>query len=94
MNVMVCADAFISKCPAGTDTVWGFMARTEPWIIETADDPVADFLDDQERAVLLANREGVVPEIVIAPGPVLAAGVEQVLAFPEGILRDLYRAVP
>ena len=94
MDATTDAAEFKSPCPMGMDTVWGFLARTEPWIILTADDPIADLLEDQDRAAVLADREGLECITVAAPMPLQQRGYQRVIAFPEALLRELYLPIP
>lgn len=82
--------AFTTPTPPDHDTVWGWLARNEPWVLDTMTDPVLGCLDDQSRARSFASRTGVEYHAVTAPPALAAAGIPEVFAFPTSVLHDVF----
>ncbi len=77
--------------PCGHETVWGFLKRTEPQALEGLDDWEEALLEDQRRAVEMAQMQGV-PTIEL-PAPAWLDAPSAV-AFPTAFLLDFYPANP
>lgn len=82
--------AYLTSTPPDCDTVWGWLARNEPWVLDTMTDPVMGCLEDQERGRHFADRQGVEYVAVPAPPAVAQRGIPEVFAFPLHVLHDVY----
>lgn len=86
--------AWTTTTPADHDTVWGFLARWEPWVLELMMDPIKGLFEDQERAKQIAHLLGYEPVAVPAPDKVRQAGVPEVFSFPMAVLLETFPANP
>lgn len=75
----------------GFDTVWGFLEKTEPWVLEDLEDREQAMSEDQDRALLLAASKGVLAMPVPAPEWLPSS---KAYAFPVQFLLEFYPAVP
>lgn len=81
---------YLSDCPPDHDTVWGWLFRNEPHVLDTMTDPVAGCFGDQDKARDLAQRAGIDPLPVTAPPALRARGISEVFAFPTHVLHDVF----
>lgn len=85
---------FLTDVPPDHDTVWGFLCREEPHVLELMLDPVRSPLTDQARAKVVAACLGSDYLPVKSPPAVEAAGIPEVFAFSIGVLREVFPSNP
>lgn len=85
---------FHTAVPEGYETVWGFLAMEEPYVLDIMLDPVQSLMREQSRACSLAEQYGYDRLIVMAPPAVAARGVPSAYAFPMAILREVFPTNP
>jgi len=82
--------AYLTDTPPDHDTVWGWLARNEPWVLGTMSDPVLGCLGDQTKAMEFAQRAGLEFIHVPAPPALRARGIPEAFAFPTSVLHDVF----
>lgn len=80
--------------PPGHETVWGFLARTEPASLGLMLDPVGGLAEDDRRARRVAYGMGAPVVMVPAPEALRAAGLAEVGAFPAAVLERAFPVNP
>ncbi len=85
---------YYSEVPVGHATVWSFLLKEEPHVLELMLDPVGSLLADQRRAEIMAAVLGYGYHMVPAPPAVRATGIPVVKAFPLTVLRDVFPTNP
>jgi hypothetical protein len=81
---------FMTPVPAGFDTVWGFLAKEEPHVLDLMQDPVRGLIVDQNKAQIHALLLGHDTHIVQSPAAVAARGIASVQAFTLEVLRQVF----
>jgi hypothetical protein len=81
---------FITIVPSDHDTVWGFLAKEEPNVLDIMVDPVGGLLVDQHRAQVTSLLLGHPTHLVAAPAAVWAAGITEVPVFKLEVLRQVF----
>ncbi|MFD2183709.1 hypothetical protein [Rhodoplanes azumiensis] len=75
--------------PAGFDTAWSFLARTEPWVFGLMVDPVRELVvDDRKARTMLPCRT------LPAPDVLREAGVEDVTVAPAAVWEVVFPVNP
>lgn len=80
--------------PDPFETVWEFLERTEPWVLEDLEDRDEALAEDQDRALAEALAKGIPHLEVPAPDWLQRLGRRLALAFPQTFLLEFYPAVP
>lgn len=80
-----------AEAPPGYDTVYGYLARTEPFVLDLMHDFAAFSAQDSARAAALCRKRRMRPVTVRAPEAVVAdGGAAHCPAFPLAVLDELY----
>lgn len=87
-------EQFETPVPDGYDTVWGFLLREEPFVLDIMMDPIQAGLSDQRRARIISDCLGETFKVVVAPPALLSVGVKEVFAFTTSVLRETYPVNP
>lgn len=75
--------------PAGFDTAWSFLARTEPWAFGLMVDPVRGLVvDDRKARTMLPCRTLPTPDVL------RTAGVEDVAVAPAAVWEIVFPVDP
>jgi hypothetical protein len=81
---------FMAPVPAGYDTVWGFLAKEEPHVLDLMQDPIKGLLADQRKAQVHALALGLEAYPILAPAALQLAGISSVLMFKLEVLRQVF----
>jgi hypothetical protein len=83
-----------SPIPAGFDTCWSFLARTEPATLAVMTDPVGGLVDDDRKAQQTARAMGETFAMIAAPEALRAIGTREVGVYPAVVLERVFPVNP
>lgn len=83
-----------SAAPAGYETLWGFLARTEPWVLATMLDPVCGLIRDERQARKIARAMRVPVMVLPAPDVLHREGLTEIGAYPGAVLERVFPLNP
>lgn len=83
-----------TAAPAGYETLWGFLARTEPATLELMEDPVCGMIVDERRARKIARAMRVPVMVLPAPDVLHREGLTEIGAYPAAVLERVFPINP
>jgi hypothetical protein len=81
---------YVSPCPAGYETVLGYLSKTDPEALDLMDQDAEATARDGWKLTYLAKRKGLKVVKVRACQHLEAQGIFEVNAYPEVLLRERF----
>ncbi|BBF94484.1 hypothetical protein [Blastochloris tepida] len=80
--------------PAGYETAWSFLARTEPWVLGLMTDPVRGLVADDLKARRVADDVGLPAILLPASDDLNASGFNDIVAAPTAVWHIVFPENP